>query len=308
MAKLKHVISIGDVAGDVVGLFEKSSELKDEAKKGVFRKGLANKILAMIFEKASTRTRVSFEVAMAQMGGYAIYLDEAQTQLFRGESLKDTAITLSRYVDGIVMRARHHQDVVEVARHAEVPVINGLTDLEHPCQILADLFTIKEKLGFKGTRLAYVGDGNNVCNSLVLGSSMVGLDISVGCPKGYEPDQEILAAALKNAARNKSSVNVVNDPTIAVRGADVVYTDVWISMGQEKEEKARLKVFRRFQVNSELLKNADEPLIMHCLPAHRGLEITDEVLDGPNSIVFDQAENRLHVQKALLLHLLGGNE
>ncbi len=302
---MKHLISIADIAGDIEDLFEKARELKEDAERGVFKKSLQNKTLAMIFEKASTRTRVSFEVAMAQMGGYAIHLDETQTQLQRGESLSDTALTLSRYVSGIMMRARHHEDILELARYATVPVINGLSDLEHPCQALADLFTIEEKIGFEDTKLAYVGDGNNVCNSLLLGSSIVGLDMTIGCPKGYEPDQEILAAALKNAYKNKSKLKVINDPREAVRRADVVYTDVWISMGQEKEERARLKVFRRFQVNSELLKNANNPVIMHCLPAHRGLEITDEVLDGPKSIVFDQAENRLHVQKALLHTLLG---
>ncbi len=300
----RHLISISDIEGDIKGLFGKSRELKEESKRGVFERSLENKTLAMIFEKSSTRTRVSFEVALAQMGGHAIHLDESQIQLYRGESLKDTALTLSRYVDGIMIRARKHDDVTELAEYSTVPVINGLTDLEHPCQALSDLFTIKEKTGFEGVKLAYVGDGNNVCNSIVLGSSIVGLDITVGCPKGYEPNAGILEDAQKKAAKNNSIVQVTNDPKEAVKDANVVYTDVWISMGQEENEKNRLNAFDGFQVNSELLKGANNPLIMHCLPAQRGREITDEVLDGPNSIVFDQAENRLHMQKALLYFLM----
>ncbi len=301
---LRHLISISDIEGDIEGLFSKTRELKEAAKKGVFENILENKTLAMIFEKSSTRTRVSFEVALAQMGGHAIHLDESQIQLYRGESLKDTALTLSRYVDCIMIRARKHDDVIELARYSTVPVINGLTDLEHPCQALSDLFTIKEKAGFDGIKLAYVGDGNNVCNSIVLGSSIVGLDITVGCPEGYEPNAGIMEDAQKRAAENKSIVEITNDPKEAVKDANVVYTDVWISMGQEENEKNRLNAFDGFQVNSGLLDGANNPLIMHCLPAQRGREITDEVLDGSNSIVFDQAENRLHVQKALLYFLM----
>ncbi len=301
---LRHLISISDIEGDIEGLFSKTRELKDAAKKGVFENILENKTLAMIFEKSSTRTRVSFEVALAQMGGHAIHLDESQIQLYRGESLKDTALTLSRYVDGIMIRARKHDDVTDLAEYSTVPVINGLTDLEHPCQALSDLFTIKEKTGFEGVKLAYVGDGNNVCNSIVLGSSIVGLDIAVGCPEGYEPNAGILEDAQKKADENNSIVQVTNDPKEAVKDANVVYTDVWISMGQEENEEKRLDAFDGFQVNSELLKGANNPLIMHCLPAQRGREITDEVLDSSNSIVFDQAENRLHVQKALLYFLM----
>jgi ornithine carbamoyltransferase len=304
---VKHLISIADIEGVIYDLFTKAHELKEEAKRGIFEKSLADKTLAMIFEKASTRTRVSFEVAMAQMGGHAIHLDETQIQLYRGESLKDTALTLSRYVDGIMIRARSHGDVIELARYSSVPVINGLTDLEHPCQATSDLFTIKEKKGFDDTKLAYVGDGNNVCNSLILGSSMVGLDISIACPKGYEPDSKILAMAKKKASGRGSRVEVTNDPRGAVREADVVYTDVWISMGQEKDREKRLDAFEEFQVNSELLEVANNPLVMHCLPAQRGREITNDVMDGPNSIVFDQAENRLHLQKALLYYLMRSN-
>jgi len=302
----KHLISISDVEDDMESLFTKTRELKEAAKKGIFENLLENKTLAMIFEKASTRTRVSFEVALAQMGGHAIHLDESQIQLYRGESLKDTALTLSRYVDCIMIRARKHEDVTELAEYSTVPVINGLTDLAHPCQALSDLYTIKEKVGFEGVKLAYVGDGNNVCNSLVLGSSMVGLNVTVGSPEGYGPDPEILEAAKKKASKNNSIVQITNDPKEAVKDANVVYTDVWISMGQEENEKTRLEAFKDFQVNATLLEEANSPLVMHCLPAHRGREITDAVLDSPNSIVFDQAENRLHMQKALLHFLIKG--
>jgi ornithine carbamoyltransferase len=257
----------------------------------------------MVFEKASTRTRISFEVAMTQLGGHAIYLEKKTMQLERGESLKDTAKTMSRYVDGILIRAYNHEDVVELAKHSNVPVINGLTDLEHPTQVLSDLFTIKEVKNFRA-KLAYVGDGNNVCNSLLLGSSMVGMDISVGCPKGYEPNEEILQKAKKLAEEKNSKIEIYNDAKKAVSGADIVYTDVWVSMGQENERDKRIKNFKEFQVNSDLVKNANEPIIMHCLPANRGLEITDDVLNGENSVVFQQAENRLHVQKALLCSIL----
>ncbi len=300
-----HIISVADAENFLDELFGLSKKLAKEAKRGAFRSTLKNKTLAMIFEKASTRTRVSFEVAMAQLGGYAIHLDETQIQLYRGESLKDTALTLSRYVDAIMIRARRHRDAVELANHATVPVINGLTDLEHPCQVLSDLYTIKEKRGFD-SKLAYVGDGNNVCNSLLLGSAMVGMDISVGCPRGYEPDSRILKEARAKAREMNSALTITNDPRKAVRGADIIYTDVWVSMGQEEERAERMRAFKNFQVNSRLLGLANEPLVMHCLPASRGVEITVEVIDGERSIVFEQAENRLHVQKALLCILLSG--
>ncbi|MEE8167279.1 MAG: ornithine carbamoyltransferase [Candidatus Hydrothermarchaeales archaeon] len=298
-----NMISVRDVRDRLDYVFQTSEKLKEEARKGIFREHLKNKSLAMIFEKASTRTRVSFEVAMSQLGGHAVHLEGEKIQLYRGESMKDTALTLSRYVDAIMIRARHHVDAVELAKHSSVPVINGLTDLEHPCQALSDLYTIKEAKGFD-IKLAYVGDGNNVCNSLILGSSLVGMDIAVGCPPGYEPNSAIVAEA-SGYAENKSSVEITHDAKEAVKGADIVYTDVWVSMGQEKEEDKRFQAFKGFQVNSELLKEANNPLVMHCLPAKRGLEITDEVMDSDNSIIFEQAENRLHVQKALLCMLLG---
>ncbi|MFQ6135598.1 MAG: ornithine carbamoyltransferase [Candidatus Hydrothermarchaeales archaeon] len=299
------LISVVDVTDKLDTIFQGSEEMKKEAKKGIFREYLKDKSLAMIFEKPSTRTRVSFEAAMTQLGGHAIHLGWGEMQLGRGESLSDTAITLSKYVDGIVIRANRHADVIELGAHAEVPVINGLSDLEHPCQIISDLFTIREKKGgFDGVKLAYIGDGNNTCNSLMLGCAMTGVDISMACPRGYEPDKEIFEDAKKIAVEKGSKLELMRDPKIAVKGADIIYTDVWVSMGQEEEEKKRLRDFQGYQVDTELLKKANNPLIMHCLPAKRGLEITDDVLNSPNSIVFDQAENRLHVQKALLSLLL----
>ncbi|MFV2041087.1 MAG: ornithine carbamoyltransferase, partial [Candidatus Hydrothermarchaeales archaeon] len=241
--------------------------------------------------------RASFEVAMTQLGGHSLYLNPSDTQIGRGESIKDTALTLSRYLDGVAIRAISHKTIAEFAGHATIPVINALTDLEHPCQALADLLTIKEKKGTLDVKLAYVGDGNNVCNSLIGGAALVGMEIAVATPPGYEPDREIL-----NKAKDISSskITVANDPYEAVASAEVVYTDVWVSMGQEKSEAQRIKDFKDYQVNVGLLDMTSDALVMHCLPARRGLEITDEVIDGPNSIVFDQAENRLHLQKALI--------
>ncbi len=294
-----NLISIVDVKDKLDNIFELSAKLKNEAKRGIFNPELKNKTLAMIFEKASTRTRVSFEVAMTQLGGHAIYLAPRDTQLQRGESIKDTAITLSKYVDGIMIRAYRHENVLELGKYSTVPVINGLTDLEHPCQVISDLFTIKEHKGFDA-RLAYVGDGNNVCNSLILGCAMTGMTLSVGCPEGYTPDKKIV----ETAAEFSDKITIHNNAVDAVKAADIVYTDVWISMGQDAEKEKRIEVFKEFQVNSTLLENANNPLIMHCLPAKRGFEITDEILDSENSIVFEQAENRLYVQKALLCMLL----
>lgn len=300
-----NFISINDAKEKLGHLFEKSGKLKKEAAKGLFKEHLKNKSLAMIFKKASTRTRVSFEVAMEQLGGHAIYLDWTSTQLERGETLEDTARALSRYVSGIMIRSKH-SDIVELGKSSSVPVINGLSDLEHPCQVLADLFTIKEFKGrFRGTKLAYVGDGNNVCNSLMLGSSLVGMDISAACPRGYEPNAEILRIALKNSKKTGSKIEVLGDPQKAVKNADVIYTDVWVSMGLEHEKERRMRDFAKYQVNSALVKKSSNALIMHCLPARRGLEITSEVLESKRSIVFEQAENRLHAQKALLCMLLG---
>ncbi len=296
-----NLISISDIRDNLQYIFNMSAKLKNRN-----FKVLKEKTLAMIFEKASTRTRVSFEVAMTQLGGHAIYLDWTETQLKRGETIKDTARTLSRYVEGIMLRANKHEDAVELGKYSSVPVINGLTDLEHPCQVLSDLFTIKKFKNSFNIKLAYIGDGNNVCNSLLLGSSMVGMDISVACPKGYEPNEKIVGKAEKYAKKSGANIEILSAPSKAVANADIIYTDVWVSMGQESEEKKRLRDFKNYQVNIELVRKAGNPLIMHCMPAKRGLEITDEVIESKNSIVFEQAENRLHVQKALLCLLLGG--
>ncbi len=257
-----------------------------------------NKTLGLVFEKPSNRTRVSFEVGMFELGGNTIYLGSDEIELGKREALKDAARVLSRYLDAMVIRTFSHDRLLEMAQHSSVPVINGLTDLLHPCQALSDLFTIKEKKGLKDMTLAFVGDGNNVLNSLLYGCSKLGVKINVACPKGYEPNQDIL----KNAG---ASAELFSSALKAVEGADIVYTDVWASMGQEKEQKKRSRIFKPFQVNSKLLSLAKKnAVVMHCLPAHRGEEITDDVLDGRQSIVIDQAENRLHLQKAILVKLL----
>ncbi len=306
MGSKRDLVSILDVKDDLVGLLELAASIKNRTKAGEPYEPLRGKSLAMIFEKASTRTRVSFEVGMTQLGGHALFLSPSDLQLGRGETIADTARVLSRYVDGIMYRAFRRENVLELARNASVPVINGLDDKEHPCQVIADLFTILEhRRSFKGAKLAYVGDGNNVCNSLLIGAAIVGMDVTAACPSGYEPDAELLATARRIGKESGSKIHVVADPVAAVQHADVVYTDVWVSMGQEKEKEQREKVFRPYQVNSTLLDHAKkDAVVMHCLPAHRGLEITDDVMDGPQSIVLDQAENRLHAQKAILSRLL----
>jgi ornithine carbamoyltransferase len=262
----------------------------------------------MIFQKASTRTRVSFEVGMFQLGGTALYLGANDIQLHRGETVADTARVLSRYVDAIMARVFAHQDILDLARHATVPVINGLSDLLHPCQVLADYYTLRERRGkLDGLKVAWVGDGNNVCHELVLGAVNLGMSIEVATPAGYEPNQLILKSAIRDAQRARSPVPVVTtDPMAAVAGADVIYTDVWASMGQEAESERRAQAFARFMVTPEMMAAAGpECVFMHCLPAHRGEEVAAEVIDGPQSVVFDEAENRLHVQKAVLMLLLG---
>lgn len=283
-------------------LLERAKWLKERNKRGEMWRPLEGKTLAMIFEKPSTRTRVSFEVGMYQLGGNALYLSAQELQLSRGESIADTARVLSRYVDAVLIRTYEHWKVEEFARFSSVPVINGLSDLLHPCQILSDIFTIWEKLGhYRAVKVAYVGDGNNVANSWIEGASKMGIELRIACPPGYEPDQEILQRALREGAR----VLITHDPKEAVKDAEVLYTDVWTSMGQEAEREKRLEDFRGYQLNKSLLKLAQpDALVMHCLPAHRGEEITDEVIEGPHSVVFDQAENRLHVQKAILEFLM----
>lgn len=305
--KGRNLLSLEDLSPtEIEAILNKAAELKRKLQRGESHELLKGKTLGMIFAKPSTRTRVSFETAMIQLGGHAIYLGWNELQLGRGETIADTARTLSRYVSGIVARLFSHDDLKELARNSAVPVINGLTDLVHPCQVLTDLFTIREKKGkLRGLKLAYVGDGNNVCHSLLLGCTKTGINISVATPKGYEPRSEIVALASGHAKKSGTEIFMSNDPVKAVVDADVVYCDVWVSMGMEKERKRRLKDFRGFQVNAGLLRKAkDDAIFMHCLPAHRGEEVTDEVIDGPQSVVFDQAENRLHVQKAILCMLM----
>ncbi len=299
---VRHLLSMLDVRGDLMEILE----LAEDMKKNGHDELLKNKSLAMIFEKPSTRTRLSFEVAMTQLGGHAIFLSPRDMQLGRGETIADTARVLSRYVDGIIYRAFDHRMVRELASHSTVPVINALDDKEHPCQIIADLLTIKEKKGdFKGLKVAYVGDGNNVANSLMLGCAMVGCEFWIACPEGYEPDKELTEEAIKISLQSGAKINIVRDPIEAVKDADVVYTDVWVSMGDEAEKEIRERIFRKYQVNSELVKYAKRDYIfMHCLPAHRGYEVTDDVIDSENSVVWDEAENRLHAQKAILVKLM----
>ncbi|MEM3606733.1 MAG: ornithine carbamoyltransferase, partial [Candidatus Bathyarchaeia archaeon] len=268
---------------------------------------LKGKILAMIFQKPSTRTRVSFEVAMKQLGGEALYLSWNELQLGRGETIADTARVLSRYVNGIMARVYAQSDLEELAEYASIPVINGLSDLCHPIQTLADLFTIWEKKGkIKNLKVAYIGDGNNVCNSLLIGCSKIGINLSVACPEGYEPNEKFVSLALENAAKSGSKIEILKEPFKAVENADFIYTDVIVSMGQESEREKKLKVFiPKYQVTTELLKLANKNVyFMHPLPCHRGEEVTSDVIDGPNSIVWDQAENRLHTTKALLSLIL----
>ena len=299
-----NVISVQDFGESLEDIIDSAQRLKKGALKGA--DPLKGKTLAMIFEKSSTRTRVSFEVAMTQLGGHALFLSPKDLQLGRGETISDTAKVLSRMVDCIMYRAFKHEMMLELANSATVPVISALDELEHPCQTVADLMTIKEQKGkFKGLKLAYVGDGNNVCNSLMLGSAMVGMDFVAACPKGYGPDAKLNKQAEKIAKKKGCSIKVVEDPGEAASKADVLYTDVWVSMGMEGETKERERIFRPYQLNSGLLKKAKKDcMVLHCLPAHRGLEITDEVMDGPRSFVLDQAENRMHTEKAILLMLI----
>jgi ornithine carbamoyltransferase len=299
-----HYLSVADLSTDaILALLERALELKRFPNPE--RKPLAGMSAALVFQKPSLRTRVSFEVAMIELGGHAVYLSPAEIQLGQREGVVDAARVLSRYVDVIVARVFWHSDVAGLAAHASVPVINALSDREHPCQILADLLTLYERHGsLRGVRLAYIGDGNNVAHSLALAAPGLGIDLRFACPDGYEPDPVIMEQA--QAGQPSGAIELFRDPREAVQGAEAVYTDSWYSMGQESEADVRVPIFRRYQVNAELLSYAAPNVIaMHCLPAHRGQEITDEVMDGPASVVYDQAENRLHAQKALLLRLLG---
>ncbi len=298
---MMHLISVSDLTHEeIYELLDLAARMKE--RRGHYTDALKDMSLAMIFEKPSTRTRVSFEVAMTELGGHALYLNYADLQLGRSETICDTASVLSRYVHVIMARVYRHETVRELARCADIPVINALSDMEHPCQLLADLLTIRERKGdLKDLRIAWIGDGNNVCNSLILGSAITGMNLSVACPAGYEPDAGMVARANELG----SGVLITNDPIEAASGADVLYTDVWVSMGDEKEEEKRLRDFSGFQINNDLLSHAkSDCIVLHCLPAHRGQEISAEVLDGEHSVVMDQAENRLHAQKALLMTVI----
>jgi ornithine carbamoyltransferase len=304
----KDLLAISDLTpGDIGNILKRSATLKKLQKQGKPHQTLKGKSLGMIFEKSSTRTRVSFEVGMFQLGGQALFLSPDDLQIGRGEPIGDTARTLSRYLDAIMIRTFSQKAIEELARFASIPVINGLTDVHHPCQALADLLTIQEKRKkLKGLTLAYVGDGNNVANSLIQACVKVGMHFAIASPRGYVLDPAIMRQAKAEAKQTNADVLVTTDPFQAVRNADVVYTDVWASMGQEAEHAKRLKAFRGYQVDAKLMEKAGPgALVMHCLPAHRGEEISAEVIDGPQSVIFDQAENRLHVQKAVLDMLLG---
>jgi ornithine carbamoyltransferase len=299
----KDFISILDISKEELeGIIAEAEKLKRQKKAGVPHTLLAGKTLAMIFEKASTRTHISFEVGMNELGGHALFLNARDMQIWRGEEIRDTARAASRYVSAIMIRAYKHSTIEEFAKYATIPVINGLSDLEHPCQLLADILTMKEHFGSLGDlKVAWVGDGNNVCNSLILSTVLTGYDVTVATPEGYEPEE----AFVKKARALGGNVTLLRKPEEAVKDADVIVTDTWVSMGDDAEKDLRMKIFREYTVDVPLLRRASpDARVLHCLPAHRGQEITDEVMEGGQSLVWDEAENRLHAQKALLVRLL----
>jgi ornithine carbamoyltransferase len=303
----KNLLTLADYSqNQITSLLDLADYLKKERKAGNAIEPLKGKTLGMIFEKSSTRTRVSFEAGMYQLGGTGIFLSSKDLQIGRGEPIPDTAKVLSGYLDGIMIRTFSHETVEELAQYASIPVINGLTDLYHPCQVLADLQTIREIKGkLQGVKLAYIGDGNNMAHSLMIGAAMMGMEMTVASPKGYEPEEAVTQKAKKLAEKSEASIAVLEDPKEAAKNADVIYTDVWASMGQEEEQLIREQKFKSYQVNSGLLEVAHEDVsFMHCLPAHRGEEVSEEVIDGKHSVVFEEAENRLHAQKALLTALM----
>lgn len=297
------LLSVNDIKDDVKYILDLVSKIKAG---DIEDKPLEGKTLAMIFQKSSTRTRVSFDVGMYQLGGRAIFLSSNDLQMGRGEPISDTAKVLSRFVDGIMIRAIKHEDVVKLAKYSDVPVISGLTDLEHPCQALADMLTVKEHFGScEGRKICFVGDGNNVCNSLLLIAPLLGMNISVACPKGYETSEDILNTAREYATENNTEIIVSDDIEVALENVDVVYTDVWVSMGDEAEAAQRKIDFAPFQVNTDLMSLAnDDAIFMHCLPAIRGQEVTSDVIDSDCSVIYDEAENRMHAQKAVLYYYL----
>jgi len=300
----RDLLSILDLsAGELDEIIRDAVNLKMLRREGRPHEFLKGKSLAMVFEKASTRTRISFETGMYELGGHALFLNPQDLQIGRGEEIRDTARVMSRYVDGVMIRAYRHENIEEFARYSDVPVINGLSDREHPCQIIADMLTIREHFGtLSGLKVAWIGDGNNVCNSFVLASALTGYEITVASPARFQPRSEIVQRALSLGGK----VSIVREPETAIRDADVVVTDTWVSMGEEAEKTTRLKEFQGYTVTGALMKKASpDAIFMHCLPAHRDQEVADEVIEGPRSLVFDEAENRLHAQKALLVKLLG---
>lgn len=305
---MKNFISIHDISKEEFdNLIKLAIELKREQKAGIAHKHLSGKTLGMIFTKSSTRTRVSFEVGMHQLGGQPLFLSVDDIQIGRGECIEDTARVLSRYLDGIMIRTHSHRDVEMLAEYGSIPIINGLTDLVHPCQVMADLLTVYEHKGkLEGLKMCYVGDGNNMTHSLLHGCAKAGMHMSVATPADYACNPAMVAEAMEDAKETGSIITITTDPEEAMAGADVVYTDTWISMGYEDEKEAKTKHFWPYQVNQRLFAKAnDEAIFLHCLPAYRGYEVTADIIDGPNSVIFDEAENRLHAQKAILVTLLG---
>ncbi len=305
---MKHLLSLHDWSPeDIEKALTLAAKLKKEQKEGIPHPLLQGKTLGMIFSKSSTRTRVSFEVGMYQLGGHALFLSSNDIQLGRGETIHDTAKVLSRYLDGIMIRTYRQEDVEALAEFGSIPIINGLTDLLHPCQVLADLLTIQEHCGsLKGKKLAYVGDGNNMAHSLLFGGAKCGMEVAVATPAAYKCDEEVVKKAMEDAKETGARIVITEDPKEAVKDADAVYTDTWVSMGQEDQKAEKVKAFSPYQVNDELFALAKKDAIfLHCLPAYRGMEVTDSVIDGPQSVIFDEAENRLHAQKAVLVMAMG---
>lgn len=299
---MKHLLKLGDLSREeILSILNLADQLKYERNNGINKDYLKGKKLGMIFQKASTRTRVSFEAGIYELGGYGLFLSSNDLQIGRGEPVQDTARVLSHYLDGIMIRTFAQSEVEDLAKYGSIPVINGLTDYAHPCQVLADLMTIREYKGsFKGLKMAFLGDGNNMANSLIVGAIKLEMEFAMACPKGYEPDSEIVEWAKKNG-----KFTLTNDVEEAVKNADVLYTDVWASMGMESEKAERVKIFKAYQINSENIKLAkDDVMVMHCLPAHRGEEITEDVFEAHSAEIFDEAENRLHAQKAVMVKLL----
>jgi len=304
--KKKDLLSLEDLTGqEIEEIINWAEKMKENSKRGVEEQFLKGRCIALLFTKPSTRTRVSFEVAISDLGGYPLFLSAQDLQLSRGETVEDTARVLSRYVDGLVIRTFAQEEIETYARAGDIPVINALTDKFHPCQILADILTIKEKKGrLRGLKLVYLGDGNNVANSILIGMTKVGMDVTICCPLGYEPAEDVIALAQEIAQGSGLKALISHDSAEAVPGADVLYTDVWASMGQERDQEERARIFGPFQINSRLISRArEDAIIMHCLPAHRGEEITDEIMAHPRCVIYDQAENRLHAQKAVFKFL-----